>query len=179
MLIGMRRLPTRLHALRLMQLIVLPAWLAVSGTCVAATQIHHCVAADGTPTFTDKPCSSVDAVPAAPAANPLSPRGTHAPHHCPMDGETLRKRVARVFQAGNANALAGLMLWRGYGERAAAAKVRQFADLMQWPFLGLLDAEPAAPAAPGTVTVKLADPSRPRITFRIIHRDECLWLKPL
>src|SRR5699024_7329645 len=98
MLAGMRRPPTRPHASRLMQFILLPALLAVSGTCVAATQIHHCVAADGTPTFTDRPCSSVGAVPATPAANPLSPRGAHAPRHCPMDIDALKKRVAKVFQ---------------------------------------------------------------------------------
>lgn len=120
-----------------------------------------------------------------------------------MDIKTLRQRVATAFQAGNANALAGLMLWRGYSEREAAHTVLRLAKLMQWPFLGLLhDDKPghAAPAAPATstwtplppldphappmpptadtITVKLADPSRPRMVFNVMHRDACLWLSP-
>ncbi|HET7266742.1 MAG TPA: hypothetical protein VFJ15_01375 [Oleiagrimonas sp.] len=181
-----------------MRLLLGLALLIGSGACVAGTHIHHCVAADGTPVFTDKPCASLGAMPTDRATNPLSPRGTHPVRHCPMDMDALRKRVARVFRAGNANALAGLMLWRGYGENAAADTVQHLAELMRSPFLGLvetvattapvtststwppwrpLDPQPSlVPGATDTIIVKMGNPSRPRIAFNVIRRDGCLWL---
>lgn len=206
MLVDMIRLPAPLHASRPMWLLLSLVLLGASGVCSAGTRIHHCVATDGTPVFTDQPCASVGAVPIDRTTDPLSRRKTHHARHCPMDLDALKKRVTAVFQAGNANALAGLMLWRGYGARVAANKVQQLAELMQWPFLGLLhvDKRPGKtnnampppttspwmplppldphasrmPAAADTVIVKLANPSRPRIAFHIVHRDGCLWLSP-
>lgn len=175
--------------------------LTVSGICAAQTVIHHCTGSKGTPVFTDQPCASLGAVPAASTANPLAPHAPTGPTHCPMDIPALRKRVAAVFKAHDANALAGLMLWRGYGARGATDTVQHLAQLMQWPFLGFVRADknhapaPAASAARAwlpplataidtrtialdSLTLKLGNPAQPRVSFRITRRDGCYWLEP-
>lgn len=183
--------------------------LAVSSACAAQTVIHHCISADGTPLFTDQPCDSLDATPVAKTTipdtasrSPLAPHAPTGPKHCPLDIPTLKARVAAAFKTRDANALAGLMLWRGYHDRGATHTVKQLAQLMQWPFLGFAQADKKTPststistaslglpplssntvtqppAPPDTLTLKLANPARPQVSFRIIQRDGCYWLEP-
>lgn len=183
----------------LLLLLCLP--LACPAAPAMQTVIHHCVDADGTPVFTDQPCASLDAVPATSRANPFAPRQSAGPRTCPRDRKTLEKRVADAFRTHDANALAGLMLWRGYSEFGAIHTVHDLADLMQWPFLGFADASPAsqgsvldipglpplmpAPAQsthaslpPHVLTIHLARPQQPEVTFAVALRAGCLWLQP-
>ncbi len=163
------------------------------------TTIHHCVGASGTPVFTDQPCASMDAVPATSRTDPLAPGPPTGPRTCPRDRGQLEQRVAAAFRARDANALAGLMLWRGYGERGAVRTVRDLADLMQWPFLGFAGAAPATPSpamaglppllpaapatiagppSPGMLTIRLGRPEQPEVSFAVRSRAGCLWLEP-
>lgn len=174
---------------------------AFGGTCAAQTAIHHCTAPDGTPVFTDRTCASVGAVTDAAPINPLQPRPARGPQHCPLDAPALRKRVAAAFRIGNANALAGLMLWHGYRADEADAIVRYLAGLMRTPFRGVVDATqsmgPALPASTGlppllppppapepnaivrdTLTVSLGGPATRAVTFDVTRRDGCVWLEP-
>ncbi|HET6587721.1 MAG TPA: DUF4124 domain-containing protein [Oleiagrimonas sp.] len=183
----------------LLVLLCLP--LACSAAPAMQTVIHHCVDADGTPVFTDQPCASMDAVPATSDVNPFAPRSSAGPRTCPRDRKALKKRVANAFKTHDANALAGLMLWRGYSEFGAVHTVQDLADLMQWPFLGFAEASPAAgrsvPAVPGlpplmpamaqstpaapppdVLTIHLGRPQQPDVTFAITPRAGCLWLQP-
>lgn len=165
------------------------------------TTIHHCVGANGTPIFTDQPCASMDATPATPRTDPLAPGLPTGPRTCPKDRSELEQRVAAAFHARDANAMAGLMLWRGYGEHGAVRTVRDLADLMQWPLLGFAGATPATspsspaiaglplllpaapstaaePSSPHTLTIKLGRPQPSDVSFAIRSRAGCLWLEP-
>ena len=141
---------------------------------IAQTAIHHCVAPDGTPVFTDQPCASMGATKASTApTNPFAPGPPTPPRACPKTLDALKKRVAEAFGAHNANALAGLMLWHGYGERGAVHTMRDLADLMQWSFLGFAD-DPMT----DTLSIKLDRPDQPGASFAITSQAGCLWLQP-
>ncbi|HEX7339042.1 MAG TPA: DUF4124 domain-containing protein, partial [Rhodanobacteraceae bacterium] len=130
---------------KLLAFLPLIAALMSGGTASAQTQtaIHHCVGANGTPVFTDRSCASLDAQPAgtAEAAQP------HGPKWCPRDRHALRERIAAAFRHHDANALAGLMLWRGYDARDAMATLDRLARLVALPFQGFADADPAIPTS--------------------------------
>lgn len=174
----------------------------------AQTAIHHCVAANGTPVFTDQPCSSLDATIAATVTS-----GGTAPAPdgiCPATPAALKARVAAAFNAGDANALAGLMLWQGYGRSAAVAGMRRLHSLVREPLVGFGDAAdtddastPTLPTWPpfadnadtsgnasdgndgnddaDTLTLRLGgvdDGSGRQASFGIVPRAGCLWLQP-
>lgn len=187
-----------------MRLAALFLLLCVPLACTAApmqTVIHHCLDADGTPVYTDQPCASMDAVPATSNADPFAPSRAAGPRTCPRDRKALEKRVASAFRTHDANALAGLMLWRGYSEFGAVHTVHDLADLMQWPLLGFANASsatarstlavpglpPLMPATaqstavsplPDVLTLRLGRPKQPDISFAIAQRAGCLWLQP-
>jgi hypothetical protein len=189
--------------MRLVALLLLGIPLASSAGAAAQTHIHHCVSANGTPVFTDQPCSSMNAVPATRTNHPLATRRPTGPRACPRDRAALAQRVAAAFRSGNVNALAGLMLWRGYAQRGAVRDVRQLGKLMHWPFLGIAQAArpppaasaaspmtalpPLVPPAPTraphppparSLTVQLDRPADPAVSFAITRLDGCLWLQP-
>jgi hypothetical protein len=187
----------------LVALLLLGIPLASSAGAATQTHIHHCVSASGTPVYTDQPCSSMDAVPAVRTDHPLATRRSTGPRACPRDRAALAKRVAAAFRSGNVNALAGLMLWRGYAQRGAVRDVRQLGKLMHWPFLGIAQVARPPPAASATppmaglpplvpppptsaprtsrrhaLTVQLDRPTAPDVSFTIMRLDGCLWLQP-
>jgi hypothetical protein len=166
----------------------------------AQTAIHRCVAANGTPVFTDQPCNSLGATRAATASGgstqAAAPDGT-----CPATPAVLKARVADAFNAGDANALAGLMLWQGYGRGAAMADMRRLQSLVREPLVGFGDTTdtgadtdalppwpPFADNASGDsddadiLTVRLGgttdDGSAREARFGIVPRAGCLWLQP-
>lgn len=104
----------------------------------AQTAIHRCVAANGTPVFTDQPCNSLGATRAATAAGG-STQAAAPDGICPATPAMLKARVADAFNAGDANALAGLMLWQGYGRGAAMADMRRLQSLVREPLVGFGD----------------------------------------
>lgn len=182
-------------------LLLLCVPLAGAAAPAMQTTIHHCVDADGTPVYTDQSCASMDAVPATSDADPFAPSKSAGPRTCPRDRKALENRVADAFRTHDANALAGLMLWRGYSEFGAVHTVHDLADLMQWPFLGFANTSPAtarsAPAIPGlppllpataqstalspqpdVLVIRLGHPEQPDISFVIMQRAGCLWLQP-
>ncbi len=177
---------------------MLLVFLALACPAVPAhgTGIHRCVAANGTPVFTDQPCSSLGDMSASAGAHGLRPPGT-VPHFCPADRKVLEKRVMAAFRQHDPNALAGLMLWRGYGARMADGILRRLSRLVQQPLLGFAG-EPATaastgpdppfwapvssssspPPPPQPLVLELGDPMQPSVSFAVAHRDGCLWLEP-
>lgn len=174
---------------------VLLLLLLFAGVVHAQETIHHCVDANGNPVFTDTPCAAMHAVPvtAAPAAATsvvAAPRLVLA--HCAATVDALKRRVVDAFAAHAPNRLAGLMLWQGYGDRAAVADIRELGELMRQPLLGVRvvtgsDGPPApAASAAGTagppgleLSTAAGDGSgQPeRSYFQVVPQAGCLWLE--
>lgn len=169
-------------ALLLLLLLAAPA-------CAAQAVVHHCVSTDGTPVFTDQPCDSAQSlrVGAAPA---------HHGHGCPATRKALRERVAAAFDRRDANALAGLMLWRGYTDLEAVREMAQLKRQMRQPLLDVADGgtdstaatgPPVAPAATAPVPQEpdllvhlggVQGTPAPPLRFTVLARAGCLWLHP-
>lgn len=125
--------------------------------CMAQTDIHHCIDANGQALFSDQTCAANQATVFKPTEKPVvSPLetpddGTAAtslsaptepteppPILCAATFKKLRRSVIEAFAHRNPNRMAGLMLWNGYGSETAVANIRSLTALMHQP---LLDAE--------------------------------------
>jgi hypothetical protein len=156
--------------------------LSLAAFCARAqTPIHRCIGADGQPVFTDQPCASLQATPAASAS--IAPPSLRPPAvTCAADADALRQAVIDAFADGDANRLAGLMLWAGYRKRAAVADIRALAALMQRPLLGIELAGTADDPAAGTPalvvrTVATDGSGGEETRFAIETHSGCLWLR--
>jgi hypothetical protein len=94
----------------------------------------------------------------------------------------LRAAVVDAFAQGDANRLAGLMLWAGYGQHAAVDDIRALAALMQRPLVGidLPDDESGDGAASELVVRTVPDEGSDdagETRFAIEPRSGCLWLR--
>jgi hypothetical protein len=164
-----------------------------SPTLAAQTVIHHCVADNGTPVFTDRSCASMHAMLVATtggsgARMPATAVDSGPPGFCPASPDVLKSRVAAAFDRRDSNALAGLMLWRGYGQRAAKAGLRHLRTLVREPLLGFSDQASDAELIADqdvvgddgrTLTVYLGGIGHQReASFDIVPSAGCLWLQP-
>lgn len=194
-------------------------FLACSAPCIAQTDIHRCIDASGRAVFTDQTCSAMQATAVKPAEKPadapltadatVAPATLSAPAEpppilCAATFDKLRQSVIDAFANRNANRMAGLMLWNGYGSETAVANIRALASLMRQP---LLDAGPPSssdPSTAGTLTdgnqgPAAADPDddssaggselvlhlagsdgygNPReLRYGVVRRYGCLWLR--
>jgi hypothetical protein len=124
------------------------ALLARVTPAVAQTEIHRCIGANGGAVFTDQPCAALQATPVSPAAAAANSSAGAAPPPtlCAASVDGLRQSVIDAFAGRDANRLAGLILWDGYGRGAAIADIRALATLMKQPLLGI-DTPPAAPTS--------------------------------
>lgn len=99
-------------------------------------RVHRCVGVRGEIVFADAPCDSqalsgISAGAIAPAPDAPPP----ASEACPTSTEALRQRVARAVARKDANAIAGMLQWRGYDAGSANALLRQIAALVREPLL--------------------------------------------
>ncbi len=168
--------------------------------------IRRCTGPDGQLIFTDRSCIDVQATPALPAPTATSPSQAAAtavapPILCANSVADLKQAVVDAFAARNANRLAGLMLWNGYGRNGVVADIRQLQSLMEHPLLDLeaggdgdgsaangsddLDQpaaadEHAAPGAPAMLVLHTADTDGSSRTTRlsVVRHAGCLWLRP-
>jgi hypothetical protein len=128
--------------------------LTLASAARAQTEIHHCIGANGGAVFTDQPCASLQATPVtadAPQASTTS-LSTPPPTLCATSREALRQSVIDAFAVRNANRMAGLMLWNGYGRSSVIAAIRSLNELMKQPLLDvdIPDGEATTPDAPAT-----------------------------
>ena len=122
---------------------------------VAQTSIHRCIGGDGNPVFTDQPCAALNASPVARSTH--SAREPAAPSLavlCATTSEELQRAVIDAFANRDANRMAGLMLWDGYGQHAAVADIRALQQIMRYP---LLDFAPVADLAQTSASASSAD----------------------
>lgn len=119
----------------------------------AQTVVHRCAGSNGVPVFTDRACSDLEATPlqpatAAPRNGSSPPSGAPPPILCAANVAQLKQAVVDAFAIGDANRLAGLMLWNGEGHGAAVADIRALHALMQHPLVEVGTDVPDAPDAP-------------------------------
>ncbi|TPG11753.1 DUF4124 domain-containing protein [Rhodanobacter glycinis] len=182
--------------------------LAWTVPACAQTEIHRCIGANGSAVFTDQPCAALQATPVNPVVVPdrSAPLAAPPPVLCAASLGQLRKNVIDAFASRDANRMAGLMLWDGYGRGAAIADIRSLGDLMKQPLLDVDipgDPVPADGGEPVPVMSSSSDPfaaapafplpannqlvlhitgndgsGNPReIRFGIAHQAGCLWLR--
>ena len=190
----MRRLPALLCLIA----------LARTAPALAQSEIHRCIGRNGNAVFTDQPCAALQATPVTATALPdaAAPAGP-PPILCAANRADLRQSVIDAFARHDANRLAGLMLWNGYGRGAAVADIGALRELMRQPLLdiqpsddgsdnpdeppaGSSDADPyAADAPPPSASNRLVlhiggndGSGSPRVLrFGITRRSGCLWLR--
>jgi hypothetical protein len=142
---------------RILALLLLLSSLATA-PAIAQTQIHRCIGADGNPVFTDQPCAALSATPLAHTPPPARENATPTPAVlCATTSDALKRAVIDAFANRDANRLAGLMLWGGYGQHAAVADIRALQKIMREP---LLDVGPAAEPADASTSAVAADAAR-------------------
>lgn len=166
----------------------------------AQTVIHRCVSANGTPVFTDRACgdlqaTSTQSMPSGSGSAPSALSGAPPPILCAANFAQLKQAVIDAFAIGDANRLAGLMLWDGEGHGAAVADIRALHALMRQPLVDIGPDPPNDPAlaesaaaspAPASgesselvVRTTAADGSGvPHETrFTVARQSGCLWLR--
>lgn len=177
--------------------------LACAAPAAAQTEIHRCIGANGGAVFTDQPCAALQATPVDPNAastQDAAPLPAPLPILCAATPDELRQSVIDAFASRDANRLAGLMLWDGYGRGAAIADIRSLAELMKQPLLDVDIPNVSAPAQNASTDDPFAEaaahpaPSagdqlvlhtggnegsgNPReLRFRIVRQAGCLWLR--
>jgi len=177
--------------------------LACAAPAAAQTPIHRCIGANGGAVFTDQPCAALQATPVspnAPSAQAAAPLAAPPPILCAAGPGELRQSVIDAFASRDANRMAGLMLWDGYGRGAAIADIRSLAELMRQPLLDVdipnggapaqaasiddpfaTDAPPAPPSAGNRLVLHIAGndgSGAPReLRFDIVRQAGCLWLR--
>jgi len=186
------------------RLAALLALILLLATAPAAAQspIHRCIGANGGAVFTDQPCAALQASPVSPNApsTPTAALPAPPPVLCAASPEQLRQGVIDAFASRDANRLAGLVLWEGYGRGAVIADIRPRAELMQQPLLGVdmpdgaipattasadtppsTDSAPAAPSSTGQLVLHVggndgSGTSR-ELRFDLVRQAGCLWLR--
>ncbi|WP_426690142.1 DUF4124 domain-containing protein [Rhodanobacter ginsengiterrae] len=178
--------------------------LACAAPAAAQTPIHRCIGANGNAVFTDQPCAALQATPVtASAATAPAVTSTAPPTLCAANLGDLRQSVINAFASRDANRLAGIMLWDGYGRGAAIADIRSLTRLMKQPLLDVsvpqdrpadpapaaslddpfaMEVAPAAPPPAGNqLVLHTADndgSGGPReLRFNIVRQAGCLWLR--
>lgn len=157
--------------------------------------IRRCIGANGEPVFSDRPCTPASVRERSDDIDYVLPH-EQPMQTCPTSPRELRERVAATFDARNAIALSGLMLWDGYGRGDATTVLRELARLVEEPLITIeLDqvssspwgdpyARRRGPRAPmdTLLTVRTARdldrvPHEARTSFEVVDHRGCWWLR--
>jgi len=177
------------------------AVLSVERAHAQQPAIHRCIGADGEPTFSDKECVRSMPAPAADAVagsrNLPLPETTVLPTQtCPVSAEDLLQRARAMFNAEQAVAFSGLILWDGMGQGSSIAALRELAILVSEPLLSMeleYDAwanfpqsrQPRlgreSPPAPSLVVRTVSEhdnqvPHESVVRFDVTDANGCWWL---
>lgn len=177
--------------------------LVYAAPTAAQTPIHRCIGANGNAVFTDQPCAALQATPVSPGTRPgnvATPLAAPPPILCAASPGELRRSVIDAFASRDANRLAGLMLWDGYGRGAVIADIRSLAELMKQPLLDVDIPDGTAPAQAASIDAPLTTDTPPapppagdrlllhttgndgsgsprELRFDIVRQAGCLWLR--
>jgi hypothetical protein len=143
-------------------LAVLVAALPLPGP--AEAQVRRCVDAQGNSVFTDRACSSMDAVP---RGEPVAPGGAHhaggfGRQGCAAGPRQLLDEVRGALESRDVNQLATHYHWAGTGSGAARSLMGQLEAIAQRPLVAIDLVFPAAPEpVPDTGFASLAPAQQP------------------
>lgn len=160
----------------------------------ASTQapVYRCIGTHGETVYSEQPCGAHGEPFTAPGYDNGIDRAHGWGGHCATDAQSLSDRVAAAFDSGNVNDLGALFLWRGFGTRAAYARLNRLGTLLDKPLAGLdIVADPvpgwprqgpAVAGLPRSLRIQVADPgmgedATETWTFPLQQRDGCLWLQ--
>lgn len=173
------------------------AVLHVGIACADEIKIHRCIGANGEPTFSDRPCSTLElssqaqvaaqASSIAPASVPI------VTQTCPISPDDLRTRIAAAFATQNAVGISGLFLWEGYVRGSSTSALSSLAKLVREPLTGIDiddnvdDADNSTQRyaskdpLPRSITVRTARemdrvPREAATRFDLTSRQGCWWL---
>jgi predicted deacylase len=104
----------------------------------APQTVHRCVGAHGEVVFSGLPCGESNAAPIAATPAPAAGDGP-ASTACPATRIELRDRVAAAIARRDANAIAGLLRWRGVGAASTSGRLKELNQLAQRPLLAIDD----------------------------------------
>lgn len=111
----------------------------------AAAQVQHCVAADGSLLYTDKPCAALGAVerrPPGPGLPGLLPRYRSG---CVHDLQEFIYELSSAVEARDVNRLAALYRWKGTSSRAGYALMHRLEAIAARPLLQVVPIYPEVP----------------------------------
>lgn len=159
-------------------ILLLSLLLPLTGT--AQNVIHRCLGKDGSPVYSDQPCTAVGATSLAPPpATSVAASADGAPTAgmlCAKDLGELREGLARAFASHDPNRIGALVLWNGYGSAGAVERLRQLDGVVRQPVLSIrgdeadgLDVVTGGPSG---------DPSSRHVRFGVARDSGCLWLRP-
>ncbi|HEU4664290.1 MAG TPA: hypothetical protein VFS55_09695 [Dokdonella sp.] len=128
--------------------VVWSAALAVAAACARAQdgdddgqRVHRCVGLRGEVVFSGFRCDSNEQAGVSAGAlddDTLPPPAADA---CPASPQDLRDRVAVAVARHDANAIAGMLRWRGVGASEADQRLRELRELVREPLLSLEQGE--------------------------------------
>lgn len=142
---------------------------------LAQNVIHRCVGANGSPVYSDQPCSAVGATSIAPppTSTTAAPGAPTTGTLCAKDLGELREGLARAFATHDANRVGALVLWNGYGSNGAVESIQRLGALVKQPLLSLKGDESA-----GLEVVTGSTGQTQQAHFGLTRESGCLWLRP-
>lgn len=160
----------------------LAGWILVAGGCAGARvhaqdagqRVHRCVGAHGEIVFSGLPCTADSGAVTSTAATIVSV----ADGACPASPDALRERIAAAIARQDANALAGLLRWRGVGAAEAASRLAQLRQLAQRPLLAI-DVDGGSESPGGSMRVRTGSNERDGVRehrFGLSLESGCHWL---
>lgn len=157
---------------------LLAPWLLLPLAAMAQGTVQRCVGADGSPVFTDRPCSALQAAPLRPVLATSAAAAGATPAAaltCATTVGQLRQALLAAFASHRADQLSGLMLWQGYDDRQARERIQQLQSLLRQPLLGVRQDGPALLVSTPS---EQADGQPRQSRFALRQQAGCLWLDP-
>ena len=165
---------------------LIAGWMLLAGAAAvhaadaqeSGQRVHRCVGARGEIVFSGLPCTTE----AAAASAPLPVGDAAANATCPTSSAELRQRIGAAIARKDANALAGLIRWRGIGGGEAGSRLGELRQLAQRPLLSI-DADGGAPdevaAVVDSVRVRAGSNEQDGVRehrFGVQLESGCYWL---
>lgn len=140
-------------------------------------RVHRCIGTRGEIVFSGLPCAAEAATAAEIAAGETS-----ASIACPSSPAELRERIGAAITRKDANALAGLIRWRGIGGGEAGSRLGELRQLVQRPLLAIeTDGGAPDPSTPAAEALRVRTGSNEQDgvrehRFGVQLESGCYWL---